>query len=132
VATTVTNAVAESIIDVITTQDVYASLHETDPGETGAGETDALAGRAEILSATGWSAAGDDVATGGRVVSNAAELNWGEATGTANLGWICLWTAAAAGTVLTCTSLVTEQDVIAGNPVVLPIGDLEIVGSGTA
>jgi hypothetical protein len=127
--TTVSDALAEAIVALITGTDHWISLHESDPGETGAGET-TVVGRVELDTTAGWGAAADDGTTGGRKQANAAELDFGTASGDADLGWACIWTASSGGSVKTCTPLVTPQSVVTGNPVVIPAGDLEIVGAG--
>ncbi len=127
--TSITNTLAESIVALITGSDHWLSLHESDPGETGAGET-TVVDRIELDTTAGWDAAEDDVATGGRKRKNAAELDFGTATGDADLTHAGIWTASSGGTFVAGAPLVTPQSVVTGNPVVIPAGDLEIVGAG--
>ena len=130
--TTLPDTVSESIIALFTGANVYISLHSADPGKTGASEISGTSyGRILVATSTGWSAAGADVTSGGRVKDNSGIVNYG----TAGSAWgtithLGVWTAITAGAFMGGGPLTASQTVASGNAVSFPIGDLDIVGAG--
>lgn len=99
--------------------DVYVALFDGDPTATGAGGTEVtttirVAGRLPVT----WSV------VAGRACSNAADIDFGLAAGAANVTHIALFDAAAAGNMFMYSPVDNVRNVLAGDPVVIPTGDL--------
>ena len=101
--------------------DVYVALFNGDPTVTGTAGTEVtttlrVAGR---LPAT-WGA------TAGRAKAISADINFGSAAGAADVTHAALFDAAAGGNMLTFTPLNNVRNILAGDPVVIPSGDLSV------
>lgn len=126
----ITDAYAESVIALVTGQDVKVSLHTADPGETGANEAAVTStnGRQDVLSVSGWDAAVDHVATGGRSRANAADINFGNAPSNETVTHFALWESDNT-TYIGGWALTSSRALIATEPVRFPAGALLIVGA---
>lgn len=124
------NSYAESIVALITGQDVEVSLHTADPGKTGANEADITQsnGRVSILTAD-WNAAVDDGPTTGRLQDNVNELDFGNATADESVTHIFFWESDGT-TPIGGFALVDSKTLVTGEPVKMPAGDLDVVGAG--
>lgn len=102
---------------------LYVSLHTADPGETGAGAEANYTGYARqgvARSGAGW-----DVS--GAVGSNAADINFPEATGgSSNCTHFGIWTAATSGTLLLYGPLDAALAVSTGIAPIIDAGELTI------
>ena len=128
--TTLAPAVADDVIEIITGVDRYLALNTGDPGTNGANESTAV-NRILVAAATAWVAPVDDtIIEDARVSRNANEINFGLSDEVAVVTHASIWTAATGGTFVAGTELNTPQNLAVGNPVIIPAGDLEIVGAG--
>jgi len=99
--------------------DVYVALFNGDPTATGSGGTEVtttirVAGRLPVV----WGAVAS------RACANSADIDFGLAAGGASITHAALFDAASAGNMLTYSPLDTPRTVIAGDPVVIPTGDV--------
>jgi hypothetical protein len=99
--------------------DVYVGLFNGDPTAAASGGTEVTttiraAGRVAVT----WGA------VAGRATENSAAVDFGVAAGGATVTHLALFDAASAGNKLGFTPLDTTRAVTAGDPVVIPIGDL--------
>jgi hypothetical protein len=99
--------------------DVYVALFNGDPTATGSGGTEVtttirVAGRLAVA----WGAVAS------RACSNSADIDFGLAAGGATVTHAALFDASAAGNMLMYSPLDTTRVVVAGDPVVIPTGDL--------
>jgi hypothetical protein len=127
-ASTIPDAKAEEVVELWTDSTMHVSLHDGDPGKTGASELSTF-GREEITSAQ-WAAFAADASTGGRRKESDVELSYGNAPSSEDITHFGFWTAATEGTFLGGAELVTPQSVTQGNEVKFNSGDLQIVGAG--
>lgn len=101
--------------------DVYVALFNGDPTASGSGGTEVtttirVAGRLAVT----WSAVAS------RACSNSADIDFGTAAGGATVTHAALFDAASAGNMLAWSPLDTTRVVVAGDPVVIPTGDLSV------
>lgn len=101
--------------------DVYVALFNGDPGPTGASGTEVT----DTISATGriavtWGAVAS------RAASNSADIDFGTAADDATVTHAALFDAASSGNMLAYSPLDTSRNIVQGDPVVIPTGDLSI------
>lgn len=98
---------------------VHVALFNGDPTAAGTGGTDVTttirtAGRVSVT----WGA------TTARAIENSAAVDFGVAAGGATVTHLAIYDAATAGNMLGFTPLDNTRAITAGDPVVIPIGDL--------
>lgn len=100
---------------------VYVALFNGDPTAAGSGGTEVtttirVAGRL----AASWGAVTS------RAIANNADINFGAAAGGATVTHAAIFDAASAGNMLCYTPLDNSRVIVAGDPVVIPSGDLQV------
>jgi|SRR5215217_67580 len=100
---------------------VYVGLFNGDPTVTGGGGTEVtttirVAGRVAVTLG----------AVASRAVPNSAIVDFGAAAGGATVTHAALFDAASAGNMLSFTPLDNSRVIAAADPVVIPIGDLNV------
>lgn len=130
---TISNYAENKILDAVfnsvafsVTGDVYVSLHDADPGETGTDEIVAGAFTyARQQMAVAAAAAGAVANTGALVWSNLPDCKVGGTN--ERIGWVAIWDAVTAGNCLwigPLAALVTIDP--AGGSLTIAIGDLDV------
>jgi hypothetical protein len=99
--------------------DVYVALFDGDPTATGSGGTEVtttirVAGRLAVT----WGAVSS------RACSNSADIDFGLAAGAADVTHIAIFDASSAGNMLMYSPVDNVRNILAGDPVVIPTGDL--------
>ena len=99
--------------------DVYVALFNGDPTASGLGGTEVtttirVAGRLPVT----WGAVGS------RACSNSADIDFGLAAGAADVTHIALFDASSAGNMLMYSPVDNVRNILGGDPVVIPTGDL--------
>lgn len=100
---------------------VYVGLFNGDPTPTGLGGSDVTA---TVRTAGRVAVAFGAVAN--RVVMNNANVDFGAAAAGATITHAALYDAQTGGNMLYFTELDTTRTVIAGDPIVIPVGDLSV------
>lgn len=100
---------------------VYVALFNGDPTATGLGGSEVTttirpAGRLAIT----WGALAS------REISNSADIDFGTAAAAADITHAAIFDAAAAGNMLSWTPVDNVRNVLLGDPVVIPAGDLRL------
>jgi len=134
---TISETLADAILDLITGEDVEISLHNDDPGKDGANELDVSAvGYARVVvEPTDWSESideedGNGDPTGRRLRRVEVKVDYGLAG--SNWGTVShfgIWRASD-GRFLIGAALTTPQTVSAGNPVYFDEGMLSVPVGG--
>ncbi len=124
-AMTVSTYLANKIIDKVlravdfATAPVYVSLHGSDPGITGAGETIGGSYSRQQVSTVGWNAAASRLAT------QISAIQW-LSMPSAALGYIGLWDSASNGNFLVGGSLTSTATIAQGDTFQVNAGQLSV------
>lgn len=99
--------------------DVYVALFDGDPTAAGSGGTEVtttirVAGRLPIT----WGA------VSARACSNSADIDFGTSAGNANVTHCAIFDASSAGNMLMYSAVDNVRNILTGDPVVIPTGDL--------
>jgi len=126
VVTKIANDLAEDMLDQLLGEDLSFSLHLDNDGEVG-DEADITVtnGRPTILT-TEWSEPAD-APIAGRLRDNVNEVDFGTATADETVAWIC---AHGANGQRACASLNPAKALTTGDPVKIPVGDLNMIVRG--
>lgn len=100
---------------------VYVALFDGDPTAAGSGGTEVtttirVAGRLAVT----WGAISS------RQIANSADIDFGTSAGNANVTHAAIFDAASGGNMLTYSPVDNVRNILTGDPVVIPTGDLTI------
>lgn len=101
--------------------DVYVALFDGDPTAAGSGGTEVtttirVAGRLAVT----WGAVAS------REVANSADIDFGTAAGAADVTHAAIFDAASSGNMLCYSPVDNVRNILMGDPVVIPTGDLRV------
>lgn len=101
--------------------DVYVALFNGDPTATGSGGTEVTTTiRAAGRLAVTWGAVSS------RETSNSADIDFGTADGAATVTHAAIFDAASSGNMLCYSPVDNTRNILSGDPVVIPTGDLRV------